>query len=410
MNAVFAMLALRLLMCTFATCKSFWMNIGFDAKRAYHNPTGLGQYSRFLIRSLAVEFPEHKYFLFNPKPSKLVSFAANTNVKEVLPQQWLHRKLSQAWRSNWVKKDLLQNNIQLYHGLSHELPHDIQSTGIKSVVTMHDLIHERFPEQYQKVDRLIYTKKFRHACAEADSVIAISQQTRQDLIDIYGVSPSKIEVCYQGCNPAFSMPVDENTKHQIKKKYGLPDQFWLSVGSIIERKNLLSICKALKILEPEINIPLVIIGTGGAYKQQVQQFIAQNNLNERVIFLSDTEAAKSSANFQSGDDFPAIYQQALALIYPSFFEGFGIPVLEALFSRIPVVTSNVSSLPEAGGHGAFYVNPQEPEAIAFQLKKILTEPGEVNTHIDKGWGHADQFTGAKTAAAVMQVYNKCFDA
>lgn len=385
------------------------MNIGFDAKRAYHNPTGLGQYSRYLIRSLAAGFPEHQYFLFNTKPSRLVSFGEYSNITEVLPQQLLHQKLSQAWRNNWVKKDLLKNRIQLYHGLSHEIPHGIRNTGIKTVVTMHDLIHERYPEQYKKIDRLIYTKKFRHACEEVDRIIAISQQTRQDLIDIYHVPPSKIEVCYQSCNPAFSKPVDENIKQHIKKRYGLPDQFWLSVGSIIERKNLLSICKALKLLEPEVNIPLVIIGSGGAYKQQVKTFISQNNLDRRVIFLSDTGAAKSSASFQSGEDFPAIYQQGLALIYPSCFEGFGIPVLEALFSKIPVVTSNVSSLPEAGGEGAFYVNPLEPEAIAFQLKKILTDEDKVKMHIDKGLQHASQFTAIKTATAVMHVYDKCFE-
>lgn len=380
------------------------MKIGFDAKRAYHNPTGLGQYSRYLIRSLAINYPEHQYFLFNPKPSSLISFQEHGNITEILPQKFLHQKLSQAWRSNWVKQDLQNNRIQLYHGLSHEIPQGIENTGIKTVVTMHDLIHERYPEQYKKIDRLIYTKKFMHSCEQADRVIAISQQTKKDLIEIYQVPDSKIDVCYQACNPAFGERVSAEEKQIIKKRYSLPDQFFLSVGSIIERKNLYGICKAIQMLEPEINIPLVVIGAGGAYKQKVITFITQNKLDQKIIFLNDLEAAKTTESFKSGADFPAIYQQAIALIYPSAFEGFGIPVLEALWSRIPVITSNVSSLPEAGGNGAFYVNPQDPGSIAMQMKKILSETMLVNEQIEKGWQHAHQFTALKTASAVMSVY------
>lgn len=381
------------------------MNIGFDAKRAFHNQTGLGHYSRTLIHSLAACFPQHEYFLFNPKASTSFQFNEQ-NVHEVLPGSFLSKKLSAAWRSNWVKKDLKRLHIDLYHGLSHELPVNINQTGIKSVVTIHDLIHERYLEQYKLIDRKIYTKKFRYACAHADKIIAISNQTKQDIIDFYQTAAEKIEVCYQSCNPAFGERITDDVKQRVKAHYKLPDQYFLYVGSIIERKNLLNLCTAMNLLRNETDIPLVVIGNGGEYKQKVKDYITKNQLDDRIIFLSDQPTAKFSPTFQSAEDFPAIYQQAIAMIYPSVFEGFGIPVLEALWSRIPVITSNVSCLPEAGGEGAFYVDPTKPEEIALQIKRILNDDAFVQQQIEKGWQHAQHFSNANTAAKVMGVYEQ----
>lgn len=379
------------------------MNIGFDAKRAFHNTTGLGHYSRNFIHSIAEYYPEHQYYLFNPNPSSLFSFKEK-NVHEVMPSGFLDRIFSSAWRSSWVKKDLQRLKIDLYHGLSHEIPISIQKTGIKSVVTIHDLIHERYPEQYNAIDVKIYSKKFRYACANADKVIAISEQTKKDIIEFYKTPKEKIAVCYQNCNPAFGKLVNEEEKAKVRKQYHLPEKFFLYVGSIIERKNLLNICKAVFLLRNELDIPLIVIGDGGKYKQQVKDFIRQNGLEEKIIFLSETETAKRLKSFQNAEDFPAIYQMATAMIYPSFFEGFGIPVLEALWSRLPVITSNVSCLPEAGGEGAYYVNPESAEEIAAGMKKINSDKSFADGLREKGWPHAQKFTPQRHAEAVMNVY------
>jgi glycosyltransferase involved in cell wall biosynthesis len=384
------------------------MNIGFDAKRAFHNGTGLGHYSRTLIRSLSDYHPQHAYYLFNPKPSSVFQLKA-PNIHEELPKGLLNQLFRSAWRSSWVKKDLQRLKIDLYHGLSHEIPLGIGNTGIRSVVTMHDLIHERYPEQYNPIDVKIYTKKFRYACEHADKVIAISEQTKKDIIEFYKTPAEKIRVCYQSCNPAFGQPVDEMERIKIRLKYQLPDQYFLSVGSVIERKNLLNICKAIFILRKDLDIPLVVIGDGGKYKQQVKDYIRQNGLENKIIFLSDNPSAKSSASFQSAIDFPAIYQSAIAMIYPSFFEGFGIPVLEALWSRLPVITSNVSCLPEAGGDAAYYVNPSSAEELAIGMKRIYLEKELAATMREKGWKQAQQFTQEKCADEVMNVYNETLD-
>lgn len=385
------------------------MNIGFDAKRAYHNGTGLGHYSRTLIHSLSEFYPEHHYYLFNPKPSDRFEVKGN-NIHEILPSNFVHKLFSSAWRSSWVKKDLQRLKIDLYHGLSHEIPVGIRQTGIKSVVTIHDLIHERYPEQYNPIDVKIYDKKFRYACNYADKIIAVSNQTRQDIIEFYKTPPEKIELCYQSCSPAFNVKVTEEERKRIKAKYDLPAQFFLSVGSIIERKNLLNICKAVFLLRNEVKIPLVVIGDGGKYKQQVKDYIKQNGLENQIIFLSENSSTKSSKSFQSAIDFPAIYQSAIAMIYPSFFEGFGIPVLEALWSRLPVITSNVSCLPEAGGDAAFYVNPNSAEEIAEGMKRIFTSEELAATMKEKGLQHASKFSPGKCAAAVMEVYNRSMPA
>lgn len=383
------------------------MNIGFDAKRAFHNQTGLGHYSRTLIHSLAVHFPQHQYVLFNPRPSSLFHFTEQ-NIQEVQPHTFIAKKLSSVWRSNWVKSDLKKQKIDLYHGLSHEIPVNIHKTGIKSIVTIHDLIHERYPEQYKAIDRSIYTKKFRYACEHADKIIAISHQTKQDIVAFYKTPAEKIEVCYQSCNPSFAVRVTEEAKQHIREQYNLPEHYFLYVGSVIERKNLLNLCAAMHLLRDEIDIPLVVIGNGGDYKQKVKEYVAAHQLENRILFLSDQPTAKSSATFQSAADFPAIYQMATAMIYPSIFEGFGIPVLEALWSRIPVITSNVSCLPEAGGDGAFYVDPTKPEEIATQMKRIVNDPSLAAQQIEKGWQHAQRFTNEAMATKVMEVYTKLF--
>jgi glycosyltransferase involved in cell wall biosynthesis len=379
------------------------MNIGFDAKRAYQNTTGLGHYSRTLVASLAQYFPQHQYYLFAPKITSLFNAADFNNVHAAAPASFPSTFFKSAWRSNWVKKDLAKNHIDIYHGLSHEIPIGIQNTTIKSVVTIHDLIFERYPQQYSKIDVQIYRRKFMYACKHADKIIAISNQTKQDIIDFYKIPESKISICYQSCNPSFFNNISEDEKQKVKKLYNLPEQFYLYVGSVIERKNLLTICKAIK--ELNNNIPLVVIGNGDGYLHTVKNYVAANSLQQKIIFLSETEAARNSEAFKTARDFPAIYQNAVAMIYPSIFEGFGIPVLEAIASGLPTITSNISCLPEAGGDAALYVNPLSVEEMKTAMQQIVSDAERRNNLIEKSFHHAQKFTQQACAAAVMDVYN-----
>ncbi len=371
------------------------LNIGFDAKRAFQNRTGLGNYSRTLIRSLAEIYPQHQYFLFAPKTKPL--FRPPAGMQAVLPVRAHHRWLKSVWRSRWMVKDLQRQEVDVFHGLSAELPFGIHRTAIKTAVTMHDLIFERYPQQYNPIDVLTYRKKARYACEQAHRVIAISEQTKADLVEFYGTPANRISVCYQACDPAFETLHSQEAIAAMLQQYGLPAQYFLYVGSVIERKNLLRIAEALHQLKGRLDIPLVVLGDGRQYKEKVKQFLRQKGLEKQVIWLNEV------ADF-AFKDLPALYQGATALLYPSLFEGFGIPILEALWSRTPVITSRGSCFLETGGNAALYVDPLNPAAIAEAMEQVAGNGTLVEGMKEKGILHAQNFTVPKCAEAVMNVY------
>ncbi len=380
------------------------MNIAFDAKRIYQNRTGLGNYSRTLVNSLSQYFPEHSYFLCTPKITSLFNESAFHNIHTITPNDFPSKYLKGLWRSSLIKKDLINANIDIYHGLSHEIPFGIQHTKIKSVVTIHDLIFERYPNQYNAIDVFIYRRKFINACKNADRIIAISEQTKKDIVEFYKIDEKKITICYQSCHASFYKEVDNDDKKRIKEKYNLPNNFFLFVGSVIERKNLLSICKAIKLLSAENSFPLVVIGDGKEYLHSIKEYLAANQLSNRVIFLSENKSTGNKSDYLSIKDFPAIYQLATALIYPSIFEGFGIPILEALASKTPVITSNISCMPEVGGNAAYYVNPFNPEEIANAMTALLQNTTMVTQMKTEGAIQANKFNALNCANGVMDVY------
>ena len=171
------------------------MRIGYDAKRAFNNTSGLGNYSRFVISAMARLFPENKYALFTPKQStRFRSFYPQNPSVSVIEPTGLNAKIPGFWRVFNQLSDIKKNKVEIFHGLSNELPVGLSKAGIKSVVTIHDLIFLRFPELYKPIDRLIYKRKFAAACRQADKIVAISEQTKTDIIEFFGTAPEKIEV------------------------------------------------------------------------------------------------------------------------------------------------------------------------------------------------------------------------
>ncbi|MBL0355915.1 MAG: glycosyltransferase family 4 protein [Chitinophagaceae bacterium] len=381
------------------------MKIGFDAKRAFQNSTGLGNYSRSLIAGLAAQFPEHQYTLFAPKQTGLFNTTTFTNIDIVLPQTKFDRSFPALWRRSRVVKDISRNGIDIFHGLSNELPAGIEKSGAKSVITVHDLIFEKYPETYHFEQRYTHRWKMKQACEVADAIIAASSQTKQDLIGYYKIPADKIFVCYQNCSPLFERQWDEEEKNRIKKKYQLPDQFFLFVSSVTKRKKLIDACKALTLLKNTSPIPLVVIGDGKKEKEEVKKYLIENKLDHQVIFLNELLQAKE-AGFTSSADFPGIYQQALALVYPSVFEGFGIPLLEAMWSGLPVISSNSSCLPEVTGDAALYFSPGDVETLAAHMLRISKDTELINSLKVDGLKRAVLFTSKKHAESVMKVYQQ----
>lgn len=373
------------------------MQIGFDAKRLYNNFTGLGNYSRTLLNNLSDFFPEDKYYLYTPKIREdiVTTPFLNSDKYNTFCYKGMFKSL---WRSSGIKKNLYRDKIDIFHGLSHEIPVNIHKTGIRSVVTIHDVIFLTYPDMYTTIDRAIYNRKFRYACKNADKIIAISECTKQDIIRHFGTAEEKIEVIYQAIQPTFySMQAGETAKATILK-YKLPKDYLLYVGAINSRKNLLGIVKALKLLPADFQLPLVIIGNGHEYKTEVLKYAEQAGLTQRLILMN---------NIHDPKELQAFYQQARIFIYPSFYEGFGLPVTEALLSKVPVITSNQSCLPEAGGPDSCYVNPACPEEIAHAIVSVLSDDGKRLNMIEKGYQFAqEQFNTEKLTRQVHQLYQQ----
>ncbi len=370
------------------------MKIGFDAKRLFNNATGLGNYSRTLVQNLNQNFPQNEYFLYAPTIQK-------TKINEYFLNDSHFHKIQSShffksyWRSFSIKNNLQKNGIQLYHGLSHEIPFGIQKTKIKSIVTIHDLIFKRYPKTYSFFDRNIYNFKFQYSCENADKIIAVSENTKKDMIQYYDISPQKIKVIYQACHPIYYQEKKEESIQKNIQKLKLPQDFLLSVGSIVPRKNVLSIIQSYSFLPPDLKIPLVIVGQGEKYKKEIQQYIQKNKLDDLIIFLENV----------NNELLYALYHQAKIFIYPSLYEGFGIPVLESLLSRTPVITSNVSSLPEVGGKYSYYIDPQKPEEIARGIEKILTDNTYRERMIEEGYKYAQKYFHPKhLSQQLMDVY------
>jgi len=379
------------------------MNIGYDGKRAFQNKTGLGNYSRSLLSILNRYFPQLQYTLFAPKKTNLFDIDSYNNFQTIQPQNFFYKKLPSLWRRIGIVKQIDQAHLDIYHGLSNELPKNIEKLNIKTVVTIHDLIFERFPKTYHLDERYTHRWKIKRACKIADAVIAISEQTKNDLIKLYGVSPQKITVCYQSCNPIFEKTISEIEKNNVKKKYQLPDQYFLFVSSITARKNLIAICRAMIILKDTLAIPLVIIGDGKIEKNEVKQLMKENGIEHRLLFLNELSAAKEDS-FTSAADFPAIYQQALALLYPSIFEGFGLPILEAMWSGLPVICSSVSSMPEVAEDAALYFSPEDTNQLAQHLQAIASDQQLVKILKDKGREQAKKFSTENYANQIIKIY------
>jgi glycosyltransferase involved in cell wall biosynthesis len=370
------------------------MNIGFDAKRAVLNHTGLGNYSRSLIEALTEYAPDNKYILFSPgiKPNARLSTILDRNNVRFVILRGLGRLFAPLWRTWGINWNIRRNRIDVYHGLSAELPAGIRRTGVRTVVTIHDLIFLRYPAYYPPIDRLIYRLKSRYACRTADRIIAVSECTARDIAAFFRIPEDKITVIYQSCHRSFGRDVAEETKRSVAAKYRLPARFVLNVGTIEARKNLCAVVRALARLPEAVH--LVAAGRPTAYLKEVKRCAASAGVAHRLHFITDV----------AYEDLPAIYRLASAFVYPSLFEGFGIPVIEALASGVPVIAATGSCLEEAGGPDSLYVDPADDAALAQQIAAVLGDAQKAARMIEAGKAYVRRFDPELVARQVMNVY------
>jgi len=372
------------------------MIIGFDAKRATHNHRGLGNYSRELISALDFYHPEIKKKLFTPHFNNHEFSTWEKSLKNsefIFPPGRLFKEVPSLWRSFGIKNDLDREELDIFHGLSHELPFTNKVVKFKKVVTIHDLIILRYPKQFTMIDRNVYLNKMKFSVSNADVVLAICEQTKQDLMEFLKVPESKIRVHYQSCYPEFYQTVSTSS---IKEKYQLPENFILNVGALEERKNQINLLKAFHHIKDKTDWNLVLVGKGKDYKKLLLDYIHKFHLEKRVKILEDVPFS----------DLPAIYQSAGLFVFPSYFEGFGIPIIESMFSKVPVIVSKGSCFPETAGPDSLFIDPHNIEEISHEILRMIDHSALREEVALKGLSYVERFHREKTTEKLVQIYQE----
>ena len=391
------------------------LKYAFDAKRIVRNATGLGSYSRTLINSLSAADADSQFLLYAPdegrddlrnqiiqRPNVAFSFYSSPTgggrEGALHPSSLFPKSLRKAfWRSRGIVNDLQRDGVQLFHGLSGELPVGLRRAGIPGIVTIHDLIFLRHPEYYNPIDVFLYRRKFHATLREAERVVAISECTKRDILAYSDFPEDRIDVVYQSCGTQFREEADAETKAEVRTRYHLPEHYILSVGTIEPRKNALLAVKALNTLTSK-EISLVLVGRQTSYvRKEILPFAERNGLTDRVHLLSDVP----------NHHLPAIYQQALCFVYPSRYEGFGIPIIEAIQSRLPVVAATGSCLEEAGGPDSLYVHPDDAEALASAILRSLPGTEGREQRIQRSLQYIQRFENNDIAQQMLTEYERC---
>ncbi|MCF0197245.1 MAG: glycosyltransferase family 4 protein [Bacteroidaceae bacterium] len=348
------------------------MNIAFDAKRYYHNHTGLGNYSRTLVQNLQQFFPENEYTLLDEG----------------------------AWnRTLRLGSKAAEAGATVLHGLSNELSFDIdhrKASPVRGLVTLHDVAWRTFPAMYHRADRLIYDWKYGSSCRRAHQIVCISENTRRDVLRYYGVAEERVAVVYPAMLSLFYQPMSEAEAHQM---LGDQPDYILYVGSLNSRKNLMSVLEALTLMPAENRPRLIVVGNGREYRRRVEAFIADHALSPYVDIRDDV---------RDNHVLQALYRQAKAFVFPSFYEGFGLPLVESALQHTPVITSRVSSLPEAAGPDACYIDPHSKDAahhLVCHLDKLLGDSAYRNDLADRQEAYARQtFDPRMLTEKMMDLY------
>ena len=363
-----------------------FVKIAFDAKRLFLNRTGLGNYSRTLVRNMQKNFPEHEYILCTPRVIENKDTAHFIGNKDFTILKY-PSYFTVYWRSYGIVSKLHKLGVDIYHGLSHEIPFGLEKIHIRSCVTVHDLIFEKHPEYYPVADRLFYKLKYRNSAYAADRLVAISNHTREDIVSIWGITARDVEVVYQSCNDIFF-----DTPHGVNER-----KYLLYVGSLSERKGLMDLVAAYKIMDRKYRIPVWLVGEGSEFERRLKKTIEKAGLGDYFLFIGKID----------NSSLIEYYDNARALIYPSHYEGFGIPLIEASLRKVPVLCSNVSSMPEAAGPDALYFQPRNPKSIADTITYCIENEQEVARKAEKTYIYTrKRYDPYHTAHSLMKIYQE----
>jgi glycosyltransferase involved in cell wall biosynthesis len=372
--------------------------IGFDAVRALRNSTGLGNYGRRVLRGLLGGHRAITGRLYSPAPPRPEYAELPQQLGSGLslpPAPWRAPVARSLWRTYRLGRQAVADGVELYHGLSHEIPRDLPGTGLPSVVSFLDLLWLRYPEFYPAIDRLSYQWRYRWSAEHASAIVAASRQTRRDLLERYGVSPARIVVIPPPADGRFGQPVTAAARRSVLAQHALPERFLLSVGTLEARKDQRTAIAALAKLDPARTPPLVLIGRDGGARRPLLRLAARLGVAGRVLIRSGVRDA----------ELPALMPSATLFLYPSLFEGFGLPIVEALAAGVPVIASEGGCFPEAGGPDSRYFPAGDADALADQMRQVLDDAALADRMRVAGRSYAKRFDPQALADRLLAVYD-----
>lgn len=371
-------------------------HIAIDYTPAYEQGGGIGRYVRELTSALATLDNSNQYKLF-------VAGATQSQLSPPLATnfRWKSSRITPDWFARlWHRArfplpvEIFTGKIDLFHATDFVLPPTLSHT--KTLLTVHDLSFIRVPEAATPSLRSYLNKVVPRSVKKADHILADSQATKDDLVELYRVSPDKITVLLSGVNHRFKPVTDQHLLTQTRQKYGLKNHpYLLSVGTVQPRKNYSRVIQALHRLHQQGHeLHYAIAGGKGWLNDEMYTTIEQTNMQDYVHLLG----------FVDDEDLPALYSAADCLIITSLYEGFGLPILEAMASGTPVITSNLSSLPEVAGNAGLLVDPLNTEAITHAIHEIITDDSKRQQLIESGYRQVEKFTWEKSAQQLRSVY------
>jgi glycosyltransferase involved in cell wall biosynthesis len=365
------------------------MIIGVDARPvSYAQLTGIGVYLNNLLQAIQELDQENHYYLIS---NKAIDFeVVNPRWKKIegrLPQ----RMISTLWMQCCIPHIASKVKLDLFWGPRHQLPLFIPK-NIKTVLTIHDIVHVLFPHTMRLPTLITERLLMRHSIRRADYVIADSISTASGIQEHYQAKPTKISVVYPG-SPAFS----EQIHSPVYADEKLPPKYFLFVGTLEPRKNLKAILGAFELLDVESeDVDLVIVGNIGWKTKEAINLLGTHRHRTRIHLAGYVDDARLFF----------IYQNALCLLYPSLYEGFGFPILEAMNYGVPVITSNVSSMPEVAGDAALLVDPNDEKGLSEAMKKILVNGKMRKIMISKGYERVKKFSWKRCAGETLDIFKK----
>ena len=346
---------------------------------------GIGWFSYETLKRITTQHPEHEfYFIFDRKHSEDFIFSDNITPIELFPQA-RHPLLYYLWFEFSIPQLLKKLQPDLF--LSPDGYTSLKSK-FKSLVVFHDLNFEHYPEDIPLLERKYYKYFFPKYAKKADRIATVSEYSKQDIVEQYKVLPDKIDVVFNGANENF-VPLNKSEKIKTKKEFSNGASYFIYVGSLHPRKNLVNLLKAYDKFKTEnsSSVKLLIVGEKMWNTSEIDEVFNKMKFKDEVIFTGRLNV----------DKLHKVLASALALTYVSYFEGFGIPIVEAFRCDVPVITSNVTSMPEIAGDAALHVDPFSIDSIADALKKIDKNEELRNDLIEKGRQRRNDFTWQKSA-------------